>query len=61
MAFNRAVKRLPKNDVEALRKLEGERIQDLRFRIWNELGGRPDPQNPNDPNEDDRAGSQTRR
>ena len=41
-AFNRAIKRIPKGDVELLRKLEGERITDLRRRIWSELAGRAD-------------------
>jgi len=45
-AWDRALKRLPKADVEAMRKMESERIRDLRFRIWNELAGRPDPNDP---------------
>ena len=39
-----AIKRIPKGDVELLRKLEGERITDLRRRIWSELAGRADEQ-----------------
>jgi hypothetical protein len=50
MAFNRAIKRIPPADVELLRKLEGERISDLRRRIWSEFAGRhehlPDPNAP---------------
>ena len=46
-AFNRALKRFPKVEVKNLRNLEGERIQDMRFRLWNEMAGRekeiPDP------------------
>jgi hypothetical protein len=45
-AWGRALKRLPKADVEAMRKMESERIRDLRFRVWNELAGRPDPNDP---------------
>ena len=45
-AYHRAVKRMPKADVAAIRKLEAERIADLRQRIWAELAGRPDPNNP---------------
>lgn len=37
MAFNRAVKRLPKTDVEALRKLQAERIHQMRLKVWTEL------------------------
>jgi hypothetical protein len=32
-----------------MRKIEAERIADLRRRIWAELAGRPDPKFPNDP------------
>lgn len=45
-AFNRLVKRLPKADVELLRKLETERIADMRQRLWSEMAGRPDPADP---------------
>ena len=45
-AFNRAVKRIPKADVETLRKLETERIADLRQRLWNDLAGKADPADP---------------
>jgi hypothetical protein len=49
-AFKRAVVRLPKADVEALRKLEAERIQVMRFQLFNEMAGREravdDPDNP---------------
>jgi hypothetical protein len=49
-AFKRAVVRIPKADIEALRKLEGERIQTMRFSLFNELAGRErevdDPDNP---------------
>lgn len=46
MAFDRAVKRIPKADIELMRKLEGERITDLRRRLWSEFAGRPDPADP---------------
>ena len=46
MAFNRALKRIPPADVQLMRKLEGERITDMRRRIWSELAGRADPQDP---------------
>jgi len=41
-AFNRAVKRLPRGDVEQLRKLQAERIQQMRFTVWAEISGRQD-------------------
>jgi hypothetical protein len=44
--FHRAVKRMPPGDVEFMRKMEGERITDMRRRIWSELAGRPDPVDP---------------
>jgi len=44
--FHRAVKRMPPGDVELMRKMEGERITDMRRRIWSELAGRPDPVDP---------------
>jgi hypothetical protein len=49
-AFDRAAKRIPKKDVELLRKLSSERLNDARRRVYIELAGRqeqvPDPQNP---------------
>jgi hypothetical protein len=48
--FDRALKRIPPKDVEALRKLQSERMTDSRRRIYSELAGRemeiPDPENP---------------
>jgi hypothetical protein len=44
--FDRAVGRMPPGDIELMRKMEGERITDLRRRIWSELAGRPDPADP---------------
>jgi DNA-binding CsgD family transcriptional regulator len=49
-AFDRAVKRIPPKDVELLRKLQSERLNDARRRVYTELAGReevvPDPANP---------------
>jgi hypothetical protein len=49
-AFNRAIKRFPPADVELLRKLLSERLNDARRRLYSELAGRetevPDPANP---------------
>jgi DNA-binding CsgD family transcriptional regulator len=48
-AFDRAVKRVPaKKDMEMLRKLQSERLNDARRRVYSELAGRqePDPANP---------------
>ena len=49
-AFNRAIKRIPAKDVELLRKLQSERLNDARRRVYTELAGRqeqvPDPTNP---------------
>jgi hypothetical protein len=49
-AFNRAIKRIPTKDVELLRKLQSERPNDARRRVYAELAGRteqvPDPQHP---------------
>jgi hypothetical protein len=36
----------PKAAVNEMRKLEAERIADLRQLIWSELAGRPDPADP---------------
>jgi hypothetical protein len=41
-----ALKLTPKAEVEEMRKLEAERIADLRQRIWSRLAGRPDPTDP---------------
>lgn len=49
-ALKRAIKRIPPKDVEELRKLQSERLQDARRRIFGELAGRkqkvPDPGRP---------------
>jgi FixJ family two-component response regulator len=47
-AFDRAFKRLPAKDVEKLRALQSERLNDARRRVYTELAGRqePDPDNP---------------
>jgi hypothetical protein len=49
-AFNRAIKRFPPADVELLRKLQSERLNDSRRRLYSELAGRqeqvPDPEHP---------------
>jgi hypothetical protein len=49
-AFERAVKRIPKKDVEMLRTLQSERLNDARRRVYSELAGRqervPDPEHP---------------
>jgi hypothetical protein len=49
-AFDRAVKRVPAKDVELLRKLQSERLNDARRRVYSELAGRqeevPDPEHP---------------
>jgi hypothetical protein len=41
-ALKRALYRLPKADVVALRKLQAERIQDMRLKVWGEISGRQD-------------------
>ena len=46
LLYKKALKLTPKADVEEMRKLEAERIPDLRQRLWSELGGRPDPNDP---------------
>jgi DNA-binding NarL/FixJ family response regulator len=38
-AWDRALKRLPKADVEALRKAQGERLQRMRGKLWTEIAG----------------------
>ena len=49
-AFERAVKRIPPKDVELLRKLQSERLNEARRRVYSELAGReeevPDPAHP---------------
>jgi hypothetical protein len=49
-AFERAVKRIPPKDVELLRKLQSEGLNESRRRLYSELAGRetevPDPANP---------------
>jgi hypothetical protein len=49
-AFNRATGRFPTKDVEMLRNLQSERLNDARRRVYTELAGRkeqvPDPTNP---------------
>jgi hypothetical protein len=44
--YRKALRAIPKADVDEYRKLEAERIADLRQRIWSELAGRPDPNDP---------------
>ena len=44
--YKKALKTTPKADIEELRKLEAERIADLRQRLWTELAGKPDPNDP---------------
>jgi hypothetical protein len=44
--YKRALEATPKADIEELRKLEAERIADLRQRIWTGLAGKPDPDDP---------------
>jgi DNA-binding CsgD family transcriptional regulator len=49
-AYTRAVKRIPPGEVVELRKLQSERLNDSRRRLFSELAGRteqvPDPANP---------------
>jgi len=44
--YKKALKLVPKADIDELRKLESERIADIRQRIWGRLAGRPDPNDP---------------
>jgi len=44
--YRKALKAIPRADVEEYRKLETERIADLRQRLWSELAGRADPADP---------------
>jgi hypothetical protein len=48
--YDRALKRIPPGEVETLRKLQSERLNDSRRRLFGELAGRteqvPDPANP---------------
>jgi len=44
--YRKALRAIVHPAVEELRKLEAERIADLRQRIWSELAGRPDPADP---------------
>jgi hypothetical protein len=44
--YKKALKLTPKADVEEMRKLEAERIADLRQRLWARLAGRPDANDP---------------
>jgi hypothetical protein len=39
--YKKALKLTPKADVEEMRKLEAERIADLRQRLWSRLAGQP--------------------
>jgi hypothetical protein len=41
--YRKALRAIVHPAVDELRKLEAERIADLRQRIWSELAGRPDP------------------
>jgi hypothetical protein len=40
-AFDRATKRIPTKDAEMLRKLQSERLNDARRRVYSEFAGRP--------------------
>jgi hypothetical protein len=42
------LQRIPDGAIEELRKIELERIADLRTRLWAEMNGRPDPKLPDD-------------
>src|SRR5258708_38232215 len=44
--YRKALKAIVHPAIEELRKLEAERIADLRQRLWSELAGRPDPKDP---------------
>jgi hypothetical protein len=44
--YRKALRAIVHPAVDELRKLEAERIADLRQRIWSELAGRPDPDDP---------------
>ena len=41
---SRVLKRLPKADIEALRKAQGERLQRMRGKVWSELSSTGDPE-----------------
>ena len=43
-ARDRVLKRLPKADIEALRKAQGERLQRMRGKVWSELSSTGDPE-----------------
>jgi len=49
-AFDRATKRISSKDADMLRKLQSERLNDARRRVYSELAGRteqvPDPEHP---------------
>jgi len=45
-AWQRVLKRLPTADVETLRKAQSERLQRMRGKLWTEIAGRADPNNP---------------
>lgn len=42
----KALNTTPKANIEEMRKLEAERIADLRQRVWTDLAGKPDPNDP---------------
>ena len=44
--YRKALRAIVHPAVEEFRKLEAERIADLRQRIWSEMAGRPDPNDP---------------
>jgi len=46
LLYKKALKLIPKADLEELRKLEAERIVDLRKRVWADLAGKQDPSDP---------------
>jgi hypothetical protein len=37
------LKRLPKADIEAMKKLQAERIEEMRLKVWAEISGRQGP------------------
>jgi DNA-binding NarL/FixJ family response regulator len=45
-AWQRAMTRLPKSDIEAMRTMQSERLQRLRGKAWSEMSGRTDPTDP---------------
>ena len=46
--YQGCLQKLPSGAIEEHRKIELERIADLRTRLWAEMNGRPDPKFPDD-------------